>query len=177
VHLTCLELQKNLIALIHKNIELNGFEQRLAVLEGDLVQLKTLLPAESFDRVVCNPPYGKLGAGRKNSGSEQAVARHELRATLADVVDASFFALKNKGRAAFIYPASRAAILLTELKGRGLEPKRLRIVYSYPASVAKLVLVEAMKGGGEELEIAPPFFIYEEPGGDYTKEMRQCYAG
>ncbi len=175
VYLSCLEIQKNLIALIYKNRTLNNFDERLDVVEGDLVQIKKLMQAETFDRVVCNPPYGKIGSGRENPGGEQAVARHEIKATLEDVVNAAFFSLKNKGRAAFIYPASRATVLLARLKGKGLEPKRLQIVYSYPGSSAKLILVEAIKGGGEELEILPPFFVYNNPGEEYSPEMAKLY--
>ena len=69
------------------------------------------------------------------------------------MVKAAVWALKNKGRAAFIYPAVRGATILYELKKQGLEPKRLQTVYSYPGSPATLLLIEAVKGGGEELSL------------------------
>jgi tRNA1(Val) A37 N6-methylase TrmN6 len=51
----------------------------------------------------------------------------------------------------------------------------MQIVYSYPGSQGKLVLVEAMKNGGAEMSLLPPFFIYAAPGGDYTAEMARLY--
>ncbi len=137
--------------------------------------MNTLFPPESFDWVVCNPPYGKLATGRVNPQDEQAVCRHEIEADLADIIRAISYSLKNRGRTALIYPANRAAVLLAGLKAAALEPKRLQIIHSYPGSQGKLVLIEAMKNGGEELVILPPFFIYEEAGGKYSAAMARLY--
>ncbi|MBI5558566.1 MAG: methyltransferase [Deltaproteobacteria bacterium] len=176
IKVTALELQPRLAELIAVNIELNRFQERITLLEGDLRTTPVFFAPETFDWVVCNPPYGKLAAGRQNPDIEQAVCRHEIHAELTDIVRAISFNLKNRGRAALIYPASRAALLLSALKTAGLEPKKLQIVYSYPGGVGKLVLVEAVKNGGEELIVPPPFFIYEKQGGNYTAEMARLYA-
>lgn len=177
VSICALEIQRNLVVLIDQNRKINHFEKRIEVIEGDFVEIGGLIRAGGFDRVVCNPPYGKIGCGRKNPGAEQAIARHEIRASLADVVNAAFYALKNGGRAAFIYPAGRFAALMACLKEKGLEPKRLQPVYSYPGDLARLVLVEAVKDGGEEVAILPPFYVYESPGGEYSPEMARLYQG
>lgn len=175
VSITALELQPQLAALISRNIERNHLHGRISLRQGDLRQVSTLFPPESFDWVVCNPPYGKLATGRQNPAGEQAVCRHEIEAELDDVIRAISYSLKNRGRAALVYPANRAAVLLASLKTAALEPKRLQIIHSYPGGEGKLVLVEAMKNGGEELVILPPFFIYEEPGGKYSREMARLY--
>ena len=96
-------------------------------------------------------------------------------ADLAATVRAAHYALRTRGRAAFVYPAGRAATLCMELVAHGLAPKRMQVVYSYPGSNAKLVLVEAVKAGGEELTILPPFFIYNAATGVYTPEMARLY--
>jgi len=175
VTITALELQPQLAELISRNIDRNHLHDRIRLLQGDLRQVSTLFPPESFDWVVCNPPYGKLATGRLNPEGEQAVCRHEIESDLADIIRAIAFSLKNRGRTAIIYPANRAAVLLAALKEAALEPKRLQIIHSYPGSEGKLVLVEAMKNGGEELVILPPFFIYEEAGGEYSAEMARLY--
>jgi tRNA1Val (adenine37-N6)-methyltransferase len=175
IRITALELQPPLAALIARNIEANHLQERISLQQGDLRVVNTLFPPETFDWVVCNPPYGKVAAGRRNPAEEQAVCRHEIQAELSDVVRASAYCLKNRGRAGLIYPASRAAVLLGALKNARLEPKRMQIVYSYPGSQGKLVLVEAMKNGGAEMSLLPPFFIYAAPGGDYTAEMARLY--
>ncbi len=76
----------------------------------------------------------------------------------------------------FVYPARRSNTLLLALHEYRLTPKRLQAVYSYPgAESACLVLVEAVKNGGEQIEILAPFFIYERRNGNYTPAMHALY--
>jgi tRNA1(Val) A37 N6-methylase TrmN6 len=175
LQITALELQPALFSLLQKNRESNGLHGRITAIQGDLRAIKKHIPAGSFASVLCNPPYRKLDTARQSKRSEKALARHEITATLSAVVEAAFFALKTGGRLALVYPANRGASLLSELKKRGFEPKRLQVVYSYPGCSGKLVLVEAVKDGGEELEILPPFYVHAEPGGSYTPEMASMY--
>ncbi len=175
ISLSLLEVQPRLAELARKNISMNGFGDRMKVFAGDLNLIKTLMEPGRFDWVVCNPPYRKIQTGRINPDKEQAVARHEISADINGVVRAVAYALRTRGRAAFVYPASRLTALIAALNIEGVEPKRLRMVYSYPGSDAKLALVEAMKNGGDELVVLPPFFIYDRPGGEYTSEMEECY--
>jgi len=173
--ITGLEVQPDLVKLARENVALNGWQERITILQGDLRQIDKYVPVGQFDCLVSNPPYRKTGSGRRNIDAEQLVARHETMADVAGVVKAAVWALKNKGRAAFIYPAVRGATVLFELKKQRLEPKRMQIVYSYPGSSAALLLVEAVKGGGEELTILPPFYVYREQQGEYSPEMAACY--
>ncbi len=172
ISLTFYELQPSLVALIRRNITENNLMSRCIVVPGDVRQRQGLQP-ESMDLVVCNPPYGKLHSGRLNPGSEQAIARHELQGTLVDFVQCAAFSVKNKSRVAFVYPARRLPFLLSTLQQFRLQPKRLRLVHSYPGSVAKLLLVEAVKNGGEELEVLPPLFIYQQKDGEYNEETAE----
>jgi tRNA1(Val) A37 N6-methylase TrmN6 len=180
VGITVLELQDDLADLIRRNIEQNdaqtgGFKERIEVVHGDLRTIDQHVQAGTYDWVVCNPPYRRSGSGRVNPASEQAVARHELQADLKGVVGACAYGARTRGRVALVYPAVRGVSLLHAMRNQGLEPKRLQVVYSYPGSEARLLLVEAVKGGGEELLIEPPLYIYKEQDGDYTEEMAACY--
>lgn len=173
--LTGLEIQPDLVKLARENVGQNNWQERIKIVQGDLRQIGKSITAGQFDWVVSNPPYRKTGTGRMNIEPQQLVARHEIMADIASVVKAAVWALKNKGRAAFIYPAVRGATILYELKKQGLEPKRLQTIYSYPGSPATLLLIEAVKGGGEELTILPPFYVYRALEGEYSPEMAACY--
>lgn len=176
IAITALELQSQLVGLMRSNIALNHYEERITVVEGDCRSLAGHVPIGTFDRVVMNPPYRKRESGRQNPDDEAARARHELTLTLDEAVAAMAFALKNKGRGVVVYPAERLATLITALKGQRLEPKRLQSIHSYPGEVGRLVLVEVVKNGGEELTVLPPFFVYQAAGGAYTQEMAALYA-
>ncbi|MEA2083711.1 MAG: methyltransferase, partial [Thermodesulfobacteriota bacterium] len=175
VTVSALEIQNRFVSLIKQNIDRNRFQGRIRVIEGDLCRINKLIKPGAFELVVGNPPYRRPGSGRLNSEEEQAIARHEIMSDLRSVIKAAAFAVKTRGRAAFVYPAARCAAMIAEIKTSGLEPKRLRIVYSYPGGEGKLALVECVKNGGEELKILPSFFVYEEPGGEYTEEMARIY--
>ena len=168
--ITFYELQPALCQLITANIRVNDLTERCRLLAGD-VRTRQGLAAESMDYVLCNPPYGRLSSGRINPDSEQAIARHELRADLADFIQAAAFVVKNRGKVAFVYPARFLPRLLDGLARQRLTAKRLRLVHSYPGSTARLLLVEAVKNGGEELRVLPPLFIYLRRNGDYDPEV------
>ncbi len=172
-----LELQDQLAELAEENGLRNDFTaDRFRVIRGDVCAITTLFPPESFDCVVCNPPYRKKASGRINRDDQAACARHELTATVGDFARAAAFCLKNRGRVVFVYPAVRSSVLLSTLQSHRLTLKRLQPVYSYPgAPSARLVLVEAVKNGGEQSEILAPFYIYERKNGEYAPEMLALY--
>ncbi|MFZ5774430.1 MAG: tRNA1(Val) (adenine(37)-N6)-methyltransferase [Thermodesulfobacteriota bacterium] len=174
--ITALEVQPALAALARESVGHNGYDERIAVLTGDCREAGALIAAGSFDWVVANPPFYKAETGRQNPNLEEAIARHELLADIDQVAGAASFALRTRGRAAFVYPASRLAALCRALAAANLAMKRLRMVHSYPGGAARLVLVEAVKNGGEELAVLPPLFVYQEQGGAYTPEVAAWYA-
>lgn len=175
VTIHAVEIQARLAALARSNVALNRFSDRITIIEGDFRRIGDLVGAGSVEWAVCNPPYRHLDRGRLSVEEEKAIARHEVKCDLAAVVSAMASAVKSGGRACFVYPASRAATLVTELKQNGFALKRMQIVYSYPGAEGKLVLLEAVKGGGEELKALPPFYMYQKPGGAYSEEMARCY--
>lgn len=176
ITITCLELQPDLLALIQHNIVTNNFTERLFAKPGDVARIETIVEPESFDLVVCNPPYGEVAAGRLSEGAERSIARHEVRGKVADFIRAAAFAVRNRGRVAFVFPAFRLTFLISALRDARLEPKRLQLVHSYPEGPGKLVLLEAVKNGGEELLVLPPFFIYDTPGGTYQAAMSAMFS-
>ncbi|MCF6290753.1 MAG: methyltransferase [Desulfobacterales bacterium] len=175
IRLTALELRPEMAELCRINATANGFGDRIQTIAGDLRRIKDLVGPGSFSWVLCNPPYRKVDAGRVNPDIGRARARHELTADLPAVLRGAAYALKNRGRVALVYPALRLSFLFTTLRDQGLEPKRLQMVHGHPGGPGKLVLVEAVKGGGEQLTILPPFYIHQTPGGGYSAEMAACY--
>ncbi len=176
VSITGLEIQPGLAALANKNVALNNWQERIEIVQGDLREIGKYIEPGSFDWVVSNPPYRKSGTGRVNPGGEQALARHEQAADLASVIKAANWAVRKRGRGGFIYPASRGAAVISELKNAGLEPKKMLSIFSYPGSAANLLIIEAVKQGGEELTILPPFYVYQERDGEYSPEMGGYYS-
>ncbi len=173
---TGLELQPKLAELAKNNAAANSLVDRLQVQEGDLRRIGDFFDPESFNCVVTNPPYRKPGSGRINAGDESATARHELTADMDAVLTAASFCVKNRGSVTAIYPAARLATLMAVFPKYRLIPKRLQPVYSYPEDTqARLVLVEAVKNGGEGVSVLPPLYVYQYNDGPYSPEMAALY--
>ncbi len=169
-----LEIQSELVELAKRNVQANGFGGKILIYEQDFRRLPSALQPGSFTLVLTNPPYRRLRSGRVNPEGQQAIARHELQSSMADVVKAASALLGHGGRLAVIYPATRLAHLLTIARDFHLTPKQLTVIHSHAGSEGRLVHLECRKGAGEELRITPPFFIYEE-GRRYTEAMRLLY--
>jgi tRNA1Val (adenine37-N6)-methyltransferase len=164
------EIQKELAEMADKNVRLNNMEDLITIYHKDLKELKGALPAGSIDLVCSNPPYRKTGSGRVNPNSQRAIARHEIKTRLHDILETSAFFLKKAGRIIIIYPAERLTDLLYGMREFSLEPKLLRVVYSYVDSEAKLVILEGRKGGRPGMKIQHPLIIYNRDG-SYTREV------
>lgn len=169
------ELQASLAERAQRNVELNGLQERVRIVHGDLRQIRQLLPVASVDLVVSNPPYRQVGSGRISPTDERAMARHELAGGLTDFVSAAAWLLKNGGRFALIYLVERLPELLAQLLASGIEPKRLRMIYPRQRESAKMVLVEGRKAGRPGLVVEKPLYIYGGEGRDYTAEVLAMY--
>ncbi len=157
-----LEIQKELALQAARNIRLNRFEDRMEVILGDIRHPP--MARESADVVTCNRPYGKVKSGRINPDPRRAIARHELLASIDDILRAAAALLRKKGRLAIIYPALRLVDILVRLRRFNLEPKKIRINYPGLESSAKLALIEASLNARPGLEICPPLLGQ----GDFT---------
>jgi len=171
------EVQNNLAMLAEKNIVLNSLEDRVKVIKADIREIKNVGAspiALSFDLVVSNPPFRILKSGRISTEEERAIARHEIKLKLHELVNAASYLLKAKGRFCIVYHPQRLSELMELLKKKDLEPKRLRFVYSHFLSEAKMVLLESVKGGRMGMKVDKPLYIYKEDG-SYTEEMEKIY--
>ncbi len=154
------EIQQSLVECAIKNVVVNHLQDRISILQQDFRKLKMIFPPSSFDVVLSNPPYRKYRTGRVNPAPEKAIARHEIKGTLHDLVTIASYLLPNKGRFYVVYPASRTTDLLVTLREKNLEPKRIQLVHSRRDEKAKLILVESIKSVGVELTLLPPQFLY-----------------
>ncbi len=171
---TGVEVQPALADLARRNAALNRFSNRIEIWEKNFKELAEDTDRGTFDLVLSNPPYRKVGSGRVNPLEEKALARHEILATLEDVLRTAHHLLKNKGRFCLIYPAARTADVFQLLRRFHLEPKRVQFVHSRPQDGASLLLVEALKEGKTQIQILPPFFVYKEKG-EYTRQAHELF--
>jgi tRNA1Val (adenine37-N6)-methyltransferase len=169
------EIQENLVRLAQNNLVINCIADRAEAVRCDLRLLPgSGLPGGKYDLVVSNPPFRVAKSGRINISEEKSIARHEIKLKLSELLKAASFLLRAKGRLCMIYHPGRLSELIRILREEDCEPKRLRFVFSNVLSEAKMVLVEAVKGGRPGLRVDRPFYIYGDDG-SYSAEMEHIY--
>ncbi|HPE16072.1 MAG TPA: methyltransferase [Oscillospiraceae bacterium] len=149
---TGVELDARAAALARRNILENELADVFSVVEGDLRNVRALLPAASFDLVVCNPPYFPAGSGKLPQDMARAAARAEVSLTLPDVCRAAAWLLPHGGRFALCHRPERLTDVLCALREARLEPKRLRLS-GHAGGKPNLILAEAVRGARPGLDV------------------------
>ena len=166
------ELQERLAQIARRNVQMNHFEDRIRIVQGDVKCVAQYFQAGEFDVLCANPPYRKVGSGRISPHSEQAIARHELACRLSDIAAAAKYLVKSGGKAFFIYLPERMSELFAALREHQFEPKIMRCVHSTIDAPAALLLIEARRDAAPGMRILPPLALYEEEH-VYSAEARQ----
>src|SRR5208283_311012 len=143
--IVAIEIQPALAAMIARSAAINGLKPVNAIC-ADLRQrnIAGVEPA-SFDLIVANPPYRAAAAGRENPDRGRRLARGENAgaAVLMDFVAAARRYARHGGRVAFVFTARRSAELISAMRSKQLEPKRIRFVHPRIAMPASVMLIEA----------------------------------
>lgn len=174
-HLTGLEIQADSADMAARSVKLNGLEDKITIVTGDIKEAVSLFGAASFDVVTCNPPYMTKHHGLTNPQSPKAIARHELLCTLEDVIRQSARLLKPGGNFYLVHRPFRLAEIIVLLREYKLEPKRMKLVYPFIDKEPNMVLLEASRGGKPRMTVEKPLIVYKEPG-VYTDEIYEVYG-
>src|SRR5205085_3398668 len=108
IRATGFELQPALFERARRSVEVNGFGERIQIVATDVRKIHTAARPESFDLVVCNPPYRRRSSGRISPNAEKQIARHECAGGLEDFLASAAFLLRVKGKFGVIYSAARS---------------------------------------------------------------------
>ena len=176
ISVTGIEYQFELANLALKNVTENAFAQHFKVIREDLKNYRKVFRPESYSLVTANPPFYAPGSGRVNKNREAKAARHQDESGLDSFIEAAAFAVQNRGRVIFIYPAEFVAELIFLLQQQRLMPKRIQFIYPYPEGEhANLVIVEAVKNGGISSRISAPLYLYQFKNGPYTERVESMF--
>lgn len=174
-HLTGLEIQEESADMAARSVALNGLEEKIDIVQGDIKEAGLIFGAASFDVVTCNPPYMIGQHGLKNPDAPKAIARHEVLCTLRDVIGQAAKVLRPGGNFFLVHRPFRLAEIMTTLSEFHLEPKRLQLVYPFVDKEPNMVLIEANRGGRPRMTVEKPLIVYKEPG-VYMPEIYEIYG-
>lgn len=156
--ITGLEIQEEMVELANKSIKINEqsgalAENRIKIINADIMNVKNIFPTRSFNAIVTNPPYKRRGSGILNDSNRLNIARHEIYCTLADIIEKSAYLLKKGGDFIMVNHPERLADSIEAMRKYKIEPKELQFVYSDINSKPILFLVHGVLFGGKNLII------------------------
>lgn len=169
-----LELQDSVYDMAKRSVALNGLEERIEILKGDIKAVGEIFPKSIYDVVTTNPPY-MHGNGLINPGDTKAISRHEVACDLEDVIRAAGILLRTHGRFYMIHRPNRLVDIMYLMRKHDLEPKELTMIQGKKGKAPNLLIVEGKKGANKELKIKAPLIIYQEDG-SYTEEALALYS-
>lgn len=174
-HFTGLEIQPESADMARRSVALNGLQDRIDIVEGDIKDASKIFGASSFHVVTTNPPYMTAQHGLTNLYEAKTIARHEVLCNLEDIIRESARLLMPGGRFYMVHRPFRLAEIISLMVQYRMEPKRMRLVYPYVDREPNMVLIEGLRGGKSRMTVEKPLIVYKEPG-KYTDEIYDVYG-
>lgn len=174
-HFTGLEIQPESADMAKRSVALNGLEDKISIVTGNLKDAAKIFGASSFDVVTSNPPYMTKNHGLINEADAKTIARHEVLCDLEDLISSSAKLLRPNGRCYFVHRPFRLVEILSLMSQYKIEPKRMQLVYPYVDKEPNMVLIEGLRGGKSRLTVEKPLIVYREPG-VYMPEIYDIYG-
>ena len=171
------EVQEGSFNGAERNAQLNELENRMQFIHADVKDFGKLWGTDlegRVDVVTSNPPYTQAGGGLKSTNAAKAIARHETTAGLEDFMKCASWLLKPRGDFFLVHRPSRLADICCMARTAGLEPKEMCFISAGRESAANIILVHMVKGGGRQLKVLDPVYVYEADG-RYTEKIKECY--
>lgn len=169
------EIQKDVYKLALKTVKMNDLEKQIEIINDDINNIYTYFETESFDTVVCNPPYFKVATTPNlNTIEYKTIARHEIKLNLEQIINIAKKVLKNNGNIAMVHRPERLSDIITIMRKNNIEPKRIRFVYPKETKEANILLIEGVKNGRPGLKILPPLYSHCE-NGEYSKQIKKYF--
>ena len=169
-----IEIQEEVAQMAERSVILNELQEQIEIICEDIQNLKNKYNFGSFDAIISNPPYKKIGTGRINDEGSKLISRHEVTATLENFISISNYLLKDQGSIYLVHRPERLVDIFVELRKYKLEPKVLRLVHPNEEKAPNLVLIKAVKNAKPFLKVLEPLYIYQK-NGNYTQEILKIY--
>lgn len=161
VRITGIEIQSQLANFAMENIAANKMSDRIKILNQD-IQVTTPLETNGLaDIIVSNPPYIKKNTGRLNPNIQKAIARHEIKLELSQLISNAHRLLKPRGQILFIFPADRFPEIVQAMAPLDFQLDWVRFIHTKKKNSAKLMVVSGLKEGHGRCIVRPPLYIYD----------------
>ena len=160
-YITGVEIQEEVYKLAVESVKLNNFNEQIEIINDDLKDIYKKLGANRFDIVSCNPPFFKATDALKNHNDFLTIARHEVKATIDDIVKEANKLLIDGGNLYLVHRVLRMIDVLDVLKKYNFGIKRMQFIYPVKDKEAQSFLIQASKNRKDNLKVDKPIVVYE----------------
>ena len=168
------EIQEEVAGMAKRSVKLNELEDKIEIINTNILDLDKKYERGSFDVITTNPPYKKINTGIINENDKKLISRHEITASLEDFIKISSFLLKDYGKFYMVHRPDRLVDIFTVMRKNKIEPKKVKFVYPNQNKKTNLVLIKGVKNGKQFLEFENNLYVYNE-NGKYTDEILKIY--
>ena len=168
------EIQEEVAGMAKRSVKLNELEDKIEIINTNILDLDKKYERGSFDVITTNPPYKKINTGIINENDKKLISRHEITASLEDFIKISSFLLKDYGEFYMVHRPDRLVDIFTVMRKNRIEPKKVKFVYPNQNKKTNLVLIKGVKNGKQFLEFENNLYVYNE-NGKYTDEILKIY--
>jgi len=163
----------DLIRLATENAAVNGLSERVHLLVGDILTLRSgdLPTTTQCDWVMMNPPFLKAGCHTPAPNARKATANSEkpktganAGAALSDWLGCAARLLRPRGRLALIHRADRIDHVLTALTGHDFGAIALFPLWPRRGAPARRILIQARHQARSPASILPGLILHENDG-------------
>jgi len=171
-----MEIQEVSANLAKKNIKLNNLEDRIEIINDNMKNWKKYFKHGSQDAVITNPPFFKFNGNSEflNDLDQLTLARHEITINLEKIIEVASCLLKDKGYFAMVHRPDRILEIIDMMRKYKITPKKIRFCHTKLNKQSKILLIEGVKFGAENMKILPPLIAHDEDG-KYSKEILQMF--
>lgn len=168
------EIQKEMAEMAKRSVILNSLNDKIDIVNADIVGISKENWRKFFDVVISNPPYKKMNTGLVNENNQKLISRHEVKCKLEDVIYESSKILKDNGCFYMVHRPERLVDICYLMRKYKIEPKEIRFVYPHVNDKANLVLIKGVKCGKAYLKVLEPLVVYDD-NNEYTDEIYKIY--
>ena len=168
------DIQEEVAEMAERSVKLNNLENKIKIINENILNLKNIFKPKSFDTVVTNPPYKKINTGLINEENKKQISRHEITASLEDFIHISAYLLKDYGEFYMVHRPERLVDIFCAMRKEKIEPKLIKFVYPNKNKKANLVLIKGIKNGKPFLQYENNLYVYNKDG-TYTDEILKIY--
>ncbi len=170
-----IELQKEVYDLAVESVKMNQLNNQIELINDNMKSLDKYFEINSFDVILCNPPYFRLNEqSNVNESIQKTIARHEKEITLSDILSIAKKYLNNNGTFAMVHRTDRLIEIIDEFKKNNIEPKRIQLIYPKEKTESNMVLIEGRKNGNIGLKVLPPIIVHNFDG-EYRQEIKELF--